>query len=148
MAAKVNPDLARARAQATFDPLQLTNYLYGGPEKVKRKRFLQNMALQVYKEEGCQDFTDMNRDEAYTEALHKITVIYKKLAELGIQRDSPDAYVFRESILPRDGHPFSIHFIGRTTVAKQGSESQCAKWLPLFDSFQVISTYGQTELGH
>ena len=54
------------------------------------------MAIKVYKEEGCQDFTDMTRDEAYTEALHKITVIYKKLAELGIQRDSTDVYFFRE----------------------------------------------------
>ncbi|KAK3759076.1 hypothetical protein RRG08_010691 [Elysia crispata] len=148
MAATVNPDLAHSRAQATFDPLQLTHYLYGGPEKVKRKRFIQNMAIKVYKEEGCQDFTDMTRDEAYTEALHKITVIYKKLAELGIQRDSTDVYFFREPILPFDGYPFAIHSVGRATVAQQGSESQCVKWLPLFDSFQVTGTYGQTELGH
>ena len=37
---KVNPDLANARAQATFDVLKLTNFLNGGPEKTRRKRFL------------------------------------------------------------------------------------------------------------
>ena len=40
MATIVNPDLAKARAEATFDPLELTNHLFGGPERLKRKRFL------------------------------------------------------------------------------------------------------------
>ncbi|GFR82557.1 acyl-coenzyme A oxidase [Elysia marginata] len=40
MGKSVNPDLAKARSQATFDPANLTNYLYGGPEKLRRKRYL------------------------------------------------------------------------------------------------------------
>ena len=52
MAAKVNPDLARARAEATFDPLELAAHLCGGPEKLKRKRFLRefNSFMFIYQD--------------------------------------------------------------------------------------------------
>lgn len=30
----------------------------------------------------------------------------------------------------------------------QGTEEQKAKWLPLAESYQIIGTYAQTELGH
>ncbi|RMX42190.1 hypothetical protein pdam_00023411 [Pocillopora damicornis] len=34
------------------------------------------------------------------------------------------------------------------TIKGQGSEEQKAKWLPLAESFQIIGTYAQTEIGH
>ena len=36
----VNPDLANERLKATFDTEELTNFLYDGHEKTKRKRYL------------------------------------------------------------------------------------------------------------
>lgn len=36
----IQPDLARERTKASFDTENLTNFLYGGKEKVKRKRHL------------------------------------------------------------------------------------------------------------
>lgn len=39
-AAKVNPDLARERKKASFNPIELTYYLHGGREKTERKRYL------------------------------------------------------------------------------------------------------------
>ena len=39
-AAKVNPDIARERQTASFNPTELTYLLYGGREKTERKRFL------------------------------------------------------------------------------------------------------------
>ena len=39
-AAKVNPDLARERGKASFNPIELTYLLYGGREKTERKRYL------------------------------------------------------------------------------------------------------------
>ena len=54
----VNPDLAKERQNATFDPEQLTNFIYGGPEKTRRKRYLrecnilsrltQNIHIHIY----------------------------------------------------------------------------------------------------
>ena len=34
------------------------------------------------------------------------------------------------------------------SIKGQGSEEQKAKWLPLAESFQIIGTYAQTEIGH
>ena len=39
-ATKVNPDLAKERAKASFDTAELTHLLHGGQEKTERKRFL------------------------------------------------------------------------------------------------------------
>lgn len=34
------------------------------------------------------------------------------------------------------------------TIASQGTEEQINHWYPLAQSFQIIGTYAQTELGH
>lgn len=39
-AAKVNPDTAREREKASFNPIELTYLLHGGREKTERKRYL------------------------------------------------------------------------------------------------------------
>lgn len=37
---KTNPDLQKERERASFDSLQMTYFLYNGPEKVRRRRFI------------------------------------------------------------------------------------------------------------
>ena len=44
----VNPDLANERLKATFDTEELTNFLYGGHEKTKRKRYLRKSTVVPY----------------------------------------------------------------------------------------------------
>ena len=41
----VHPDLVKERQRATFDPEQLTNFIYNGPERTKRKRYLRECSL-------------------------------------------------------------------------------------------------------
>ena len=41
---KVNPDLAREREKASFNPVELTFLLYGGRERTERKRYLGEFA--------------------------------------------------------------------------------------------------------
>ena len=38
--ANVNPDLLKERQKATFDVENLTNFIHGGRDRVKRKRYL------------------------------------------------------------------------------------------------------------
>ena len=42
---KVNPDLAKERAKASFDTTELTYLLHGGQQKTERKRFLGKLTL-------------------------------------------------------------------------------------------------------
>lgn len=46
----VNPDLAKERLRATFDPEQLTYFLYNGVNNTKRKRYLRefNVPYRVF----------------------------------------------------------------------------------------------------
>ncbi|GFS19855.1 peroxisomal acyl-coenzyme A oxidase 1 [Elysia marginata] len=141
MSTKVNPDLASVRAQATFDPLELTHYLYGGPEKVKRKRYLQNLAIQEYKRQGCKDFTDLSRDEQYTEAMHKITVIYRKLKELGIMQNITETHYFREPFLGDSPDPTELHTsMFCDTLTMQATKEQRDKWIPLAENYAIVGT--------
>lgn len=42
----------------------------------------------------------------------------------------------------------SLHNVSLRALKSLGSEEQIARWAPLWDKFQIISTYAQTELGH
>ena len=48
-----------------------------------------------------------------------------------------------------EGHPLGLH-IGMIipTIKNQATEEQQKKWLPLAESYRMIATYAQTELGH
>ncbi|CAG5122878.1 unnamed protein product [Candidula unifasciata] len=146
--ATVNSDLARVRAQATFDPLLLTHFIYDGPEKTKRKRFLQNLALKDFKEQKFRRSAELSREEQYEEALRKCTFTVRRINELGL-KDPTELYLFREVLFPSEPSPFGLHesmFI--PTIDKQGTDEQRAKWLPVAKRFGIIGTYAQTELGH
>lgn len=41
-----------------------------------------------------------------------------------------------------------LHSIFLKALKSLGSEEQIAKWAPLCNKFQIITTYAQTELGH
>jgi len=43
--ARVNPDIAKEREKASFNPTELTYLLYGGREKTERKRYLGELEL-------------------------------------------------------------------------------------------------------
>ncbi|KAK3088150.1 hypothetical protein FSP39_015398 [Pinctada imbricata] len=144
----VNADLAKERERATFDSEQLTNFLYRGPEKVRRKRYLQNLAIQdpVFKKAPLWAF--LNREQQYATALKKHLHAYRRIQELGIT-EPVEKFYYREAAAPHENSPIGLHesmFI--PTIEKQATEEQKRKWLPLCHSLKMIGTYAQTELGH
>lgn len=44
--ANVNPDLLKERQKATFDVENLTNFIHGGRDRVKRKRYLRTFNIE------------------------------------------------------------------------------------------------------
>ncbi|KAH9489974.1 Peroxisomal acyl-coenzyme A oxidase 1 [Bulinus truncatus] len=144
----VNPDIALARAQATFDPLQLTYFLYDGPEKTKRKRFLQNIAIKECEEHGFKRSAELTREEQYDQAIRKTTYAYRRVTELGL-KDPVELYLFKEPIFPSESTPFGLHdSMFLPTLQKQGTDAQREKWVPLAKNYSILGTYAQTELGH
>ena len=51
----MNPDLAQERGRATFDPEQVTNLLYRGPENVRKRRYLRECYVDLNDQNGRQD---------------------------------------------------------------------------------------------
>ncbi|KAJ8322036.1 hypothetical protein KUTeg_000507 [Tegillarca granosa] len=144
----VNEDIARERNNATFDTEKLTCYLYGSPEKVRRKRYIQNLVVSDPFFKQCKPWAFCTREEEYELALKKHLYANQKTKELGITSPLEVQY-YKECASSREMDPFGLH-VGAfmTTIEAQGTKEQKQKWLPPSENLQVIGTYGQTELGH
>lgn len=142
---KVNPDLAQEREKASFNPTELTYLIYDGRENTERKRYLESLLLTdpVFNKD---DSYVLDRSHAYDRGCQKALHMLKLLKKYNISKEGDIEILerFSEAALPY-GLSKSM-FI--PTLKSQGSQEQKAKWLPLAESFQIIGTYAQTELGH
>ncbi|KAK7092005.1 hypothetical protein V1264_009616 [Littorina saxatilis] len=144
----VNPDLVKERQNAAFSPEHLTYFLYGGPEKTKRKRFLQNLVIEGVKKLGVKQYATVSREEQYEQALQKYAYLVDTERQLGIT-NSTDKALLHEAVFPCESFPYILQyaaFINPFTML--ASEEQKAKWLPLMKNFRLVGTYAQTEMGH
>ena len=60
-----------------------------------------------------------------------------------------DATVCHRAVMPHEPAPYNLHnsmFVD--TIKRMGSDEQVARWLPLAESYRLVGTYAQTELGH
>ncbi|XP_071360739.1 peroxisomal acyl-coenzyme A oxidase 1 isoform X1 [Trachinotus anak] len=143
----MNPDIMKERQNATFDVEKLTNILDGGPEKTRRRREIESLVLSDpdFKEE---DPNFLSRSERYDQAVRKSAQMILKLREYGIA-DPEEIYCYKSMVRGNHHEAMGLHFVMFTpTLYSQCDHQQSRKWLPLADSFQVVGTYAQTELGH
>ncbi|XP_011443813.3 peroxisomal acyl-coenzyme A oxidase 1 [Magallana gigas] len=144
----MNPDLAQERRRATFDPEQVTSLLYRGPENVRKRRYLQNAAIQDQVLRGSKPWAFQSRIEQYETALQMFIYMMKKLDEMGVT-DPLERMYYQEAGAPHYYNPMALHtgmFI--PSIEKQGTKEQKERWLPMARSLQLIGTYAQTEMGH
>ncbi|XP_040891679.1 peroxisomal acyl-coenzyme A oxidase 1 isoform X2 [Toxotes jaculatrix] len=143
----MNPDIMKERQTATFDVEKLTYILDGGPEKTKRRREIESLVLSDpdFKEE---DPNFLSRSERYDQAVRKSAQMILKLREYGIA-DPEEIYCYKSMAKGNLHEAMGLHFAMFTpTLYSQCDHQQARKWLPLADSFQIVGTYAQTELGH
>ncbi|OPL21197.1 peroxisomal x3 acyl-coenzyme a oxidase 1-like isoform, partial [Mytilus galloprovincialis] len=95
MSNEVNTDLLKERSTATFDAERLTEFIYKGPEKVKRKRQIQNIVLQDKFLQSFKPTEFYDRDGQYNNAVRRQIYIMDRLEELGF-RSETDRLNFRE----------------------------------------------------
>ncbi|KAK7502899.1 hypothetical protein BaRGS_00005848 [Batillaria attramentaria] len=144
----VNPDLAKERQKSTFNNEELTYFLYGGPENTKRKRYLQNLAIQDLSKMKLKQYATLSREEQYEQELQKSAYCFTMQKKLELNNPL-ERFYFREAIMPHEPAPYHLHnsmFID--TINKMATEEQKEKWIPLAESYRLVGTYAQTELGH
>ncbi|XP_061181287.1 peroxisomal acyl-coenzyme A oxidase 1-like [Saccostrea echinata] len=145
---RVNSDLARERRNSTFDVEQLTNFIYRGSEKVKRRRYLHNLAINDPVIKKAKPWAFQTREELYETALWKNLYINKKMKEHGITEPA-DRFYYQEAMTPHENSPIGLHTVMFIpTIEKQATKEQKERWLPLAESLKMIGTYAQTEMGH
>uniref|UniRef100_A0A8C4HYT9 Acyl-coenzyme A oxidase n=1 Tax=Dicentrarchus labrax TaxID=13489 RepID=A0A8C4HYT9_DICLA len=145
----MNPDIMKERQNATFDVEKLTYILDGGPEKTKRRREIESMVLNDpdFQEE---DPNFLSRSERYDQAVRKSAQMILKLREYGIA-DPEEIYCYKKYVVTEGNHheAMGLHFVMfLPTLYSQCNPQQARKWLPVAESFQVVGTYAQTEMGH
>lgn len=137
--------LPAERAKATFRTERLTEILYGGPQAVARRKFIQgpieplipnpSAKYELSRAEslryGVKHFIDIHLP--FTKRGYKITG-----TELGTMSESA---TFTSSMMPG-------FLLGLPTLFGMASEEQLAVWLPRVMTFGIVIAYSQTELSH
>jgi acyl-CoA oxidase len=144
----VNPDLARERQKATFDPEMITVMLDGGDFLTKRRRDIEALVLENKELTGGPDVHYLSRPELYSESVRKASVFLRALKEEGLDGRA-DGYFYGNLAFPNETPPIALHtamFI--PTIESQGTQEQKNKWLPKAATYEIIGTFAQTELGH
>lgn len=158
---KMNPDLERERAQASFTPERLTNLLDGSADKTDRRRHLEDIIAKdptgVFSND---DNYYLHRTDRHVRSLAKAVRLIEICRKLGIGTNntgdrnteghlvaSDDWPVLMHALA--DDLPLALHWIMFVpNIISLCDDEQQAMWLPLCRDWRMIGCYAQTEVGH
>ena len=87
-------------------------------------------------------------EDRYGESVRQEAALAKKLNELNLTNHN-DVRIFTNMAITMDGSALALHRLAFVPpILSQGSKEQVEKWKPLMDSYQMLGSYAQTELGH
>lgn len=152
---KMNTDLQRERAQASFTPEKLTNLLDGSPDQTARRRQLEAI---ISKDPTGVFSNDENyylhRTDRHVRSLAKSVRLIEICRKLGIGQDT-DGHIIASKDWPlliralADDLPLALHWIMFVpNIVSLCDDEQQAEWLPLCRDWKMIGCYAQTEVGH
>ena len=138
-------ELDKERAKATFSVESMTNLIYGGAEKVRRRRFINALVERdptFRKWDNC----FLSRTQMYERALEK-TARYIELSREHKLEETNDLVWFRTAI--DENLPIGLHHsMFLPTLEGQLTDEQQQRWLPLARNYAIVGTYAQTEIAH
>ncbi|XP_076089125.1 peroxisomal acyl-coenzyme A oxidase 1-like [Mytilus galloprovincialis] len=144
----VNTDLAKERLNATFDVENLTNLIYGGPEKVERRRQIHKVASEDPFYKTLKPWSYCSVEEQYENGLAKHNHIKESVDKLELN-GFEDLYYYKSCVTPHEPGPLDVHYgMFIPTIEQQGTAEQKEKWLASAYSEEIKGTYAQTEMGH
>ncbi|XP_073844176.1 acyl-coenzyme A oxidase 1-like isoform X1 [Musca autumnalis] len=150
----VNPDIAIERKNASFNPEEMSIWLYGSKEKLERKRMIEKEACEIVGDRLDIEFASY--EDVATMSVQQTIAAAKKLKMLQ-ERYNPGGSDIYPSLLGDEsitalvpcGNPLSVHILMFTRALKeQGTDEQYEKFGRRADNNEIIGTFAQTELGH
>lgn len=135
--------LPKERAKSTFDLEELIDYLNGGKDSTKRRKFLESVLSKDL--EIQHDIYNHSREEHMAHGVKDFIRIHKPYKDFKPTRT--DIVIMAELGIGY-GALHNSHGIFSATIAGQGNEEQQRFWLPKIWNFELTGSYAQTELGH
>ncbi|KAF9583301.1 hypothetical protein BGW38_009793 [Lunasporangiospora selenospora] len=137
-------DLAAARAKTSFPIDDMTRYIHGSNEHIKRRRELAALVANdpVFSNDnrvGLSRIEDVKRGLEMSLRLYQLKEEHKLT-----QEEMLICLGFIDEYLPITLHETAFIPI----IYAQGSDEQAKFWGPLCEKHQIIGCYAQTELGH
>jgi len=134
--------LPAERATATFKSELLTNFLDGGPEKTKRKRFILSPTAGF----DMSDKYYWERPELFKQHVKHFLDVHRSFWD-SFRPTREDIQWMSEFALLSGS--FGNHYgLGMPTIAGMGSPQQLKWWLHKAMTNELVLCYCQTELGH
>ncbi|CAK1601683.1 unnamed protein product [Parnassius mnemosyne] len=152
---KVNPDLQKEREKCTFNVIELTNVIDGGPQKTEERKKREEMVFKegIHIDEVPSDY--LSHKEKYELAIKKACLLFKMMRRLQEEENAGmENYMALlggtlGSAILGDGSPLTLHYVMFIpTLMGQGTVEQQAYWIGRAFNLNIIGTYAQTELGH
>ncbi|CAF3578845.1 unnamed protein product [Adineta steineri] len=145
-----NIHLLTERQSATFDVEELTQFMFSGSENpfdINTRRKLIRLAIAHPIHSTHLPFEYLTADEHYSICIRKSLLAIQEADRLNITNQKHRAWFF--DIFANYYFAFYIHTsMCLYALENIASEEQKQKFLPLAQSFHIIATYAQTELGH
>nr|CAD7427771.1 unnamed protein product [Timema monikensis] len=147
---KCNEDIENERKKSTFDPLELTHLLDGGPEKTLERKEREKLFLSDPELMDDVPAEYLSHKEKYELSIKKACKLFKKVSQLRDQGGG-DMEMFRQmlsgmlgSAILKDGNPFALHYVMFVpTIMGQGTLEQQALWMGRAWNCEIIGTYAQ-----
>nr|XP_060487407.1 peroxisomal acyl-coenzyme A oxidase 2 [Panthera onca]XP_060487408.1 peroxisomal acyl-coenzyme A oxidase 2 [Panthera onca]XP_060487409.1 peroxisomal acyl-coenzyme A oxidase 2 [Panthera onca] len=142
---QVHPDIECERNIQSFNVERLTNILDGGAKNTALRRKVESI---IHSDPKCslKDNYFMTQNECYEAAVQRKFHIQTIAKCLGWSENSPELFYAYRAVSGEVA--LNIHSLFLKALRSLGSEEQIAKWAPLCNNLQIITTYAQTELGH
>lgn len=150
-----NPDLAKERTRATFDPLKITHLLDGSPQATQRRRqleaLIENDPTNIF---SNQDNAYLHRTERHIRGLAKHVRLIELCRSIGIGSKTNGEVILDEDWFKllaavADDLPTALHWVMFVpNIISLCDEEQKREWLPMCRDWKMIGCYAQTELGH
>ncbi|KAM6177272.1 peroxisomal acyl-coenzyme A oxidase 2 [Erethizon dorsatum] len=142
---RVHPDIESERHWQAFDVERLTYLLDGGAQNTELRREVESL----FRSDPAFNLINnyfMTQNERLEAATQRKFLMHEMGQRLGWQEDGLEFdYAYRAL----SGYvALGTHSVAMIAIRSLGSEEQIAKWVPLCKTYQIITTYAQTEMGH
>jgi len=135
--------LPAERSKATFDVEKMTNFIDGGKEKTKRRRFILSPGIKIG---TLVDKPNWERPQMMREHVKDFIAMHDPYFGTFVPTREEVTWMSQNTM--NTGSMMNHFGLFLPTITAQASDKQMNKWAPKAFTMKIVGAYAQTELGH